>query len=46
MIVAEHYVKDRTQGWVTRAEHHASLWRSLNVERRDLSVYEEVGQCN
>ncbi len=46
VIVAEHRLKDRTQGWATRAEHHAALWKSLNVERRDLSVYEEVGQCN
>lgn len=45
-IVAEHILKDPAAGWVTEAQHHASLWRSLHVERRDLSVYEEVAQCN
>lgn len=46
VIVAEHRLRDRGQGWATRAEHHAALWQSLSVERRDLSVYEEVTQCN
>ena len=45
-IVAGHRLKDRTQGWATRAERHASPWKSLNVERRDLAVYEEVAQCS
>ena len=45
-IVAGHRLEDRTQGWATRAEHHASPWKSLNVERRDLAVYEEVAQCS
>ncbi|MEN6317455.1 MAG: IS21 family transposase [Syntrophaceae bacterium] len=45
-IVAEHRMKDRTDGWVTIPEHHEGLWQSLHVEHRDLSVYEEVAQCN
>jgi transposase len=45
-IVAEHRLKDRSEGWGIRPEHHESLWQSLRVEQRDLSVYEEVAQCN
>ncbi len=46
VIVAEHRLRDRMQGWATTADHHAALWQSLRVERRNLSVYEEVAQCN
>jgi len=45
-VVAEHILKSPAAGWVTQADHHTDLWRSLHVERRDLSVYEEVAQCN
>lgn len=45
-IVAEHHLRERSEGWVTVPEHHAGLWESLHVEHRDLSVYEEVAQCN
>jgi transposase len=32
------------QGWVTVPSHHTRLWReAFQVERRSLSVYEEVG---
>ena len=41
--VAEHRLQPATQGWVTVPAHHAPLWRQvLEVERRPLSVYEEV----
>ena len=45
-MVAEHRLKDRSEGWGTTPEHHEGLWHSLKVEQRDLSVYEEVAQCN
>jgi len=42
-IVAEHRLRSRHQGWVTVPEHHAALWaETLHVERRALSIYEEV----
>lgn len=45
-VVAEHRLKDRNEGWATIPSHHDVMWQSLHVERRDLSVYEEVAQCN
>lgn len=45
--VAEHRLRPRTEGWVTVPDHHRSLWhQALRVQKRDLSVYEEVGLCN
>jgi transposase len=46
LVVAEHRLKDRAEGWSTIPLHHDALWQSLAVERRDLAVYEEVAQCN
>lgn len=46
-LVAEHRIQSAANGWVTLPEHHISLWRrTMCVERRDLSVYEEVARCN
>ncbi len=45
-VIAEHRVKGRAEGWATIPQHHESLWQSLRVEHRSLSVYEEVTQCN
>lgn len=43
--VAQHRLVDRSLGWQTVAEHHASLWQDLMpVQRRSLAVYEEVLQ--
>lgn len=45
--VAEHRLRPAAQGWVTVPEHHDGLWRStLQVERRDLAVYEEAVRCS
>jgi transposase len=45
--VSEHRLRPAPAGWSTLPEHHARLWRqTLQVERRDLRVYEEVAQCN
>ena len=45
--VAEHRLRSAADGWVTVPSHHARLWdQTLSVERRDLSVYEEVLQCS
>lgn len=45
--VAEHFQRPAAQGWSTTPGHHERLWRqTLNVERRDLAVYEEAAQCN
>jgi hypothetical protein len=45
MLMTIHRLQPRTEGWVTVPEHHAALWEEvLRVERRPLSVYEEVGQ--
>jgi transposase len=43
-VVATHQMQPAQQGWVTVAEHHASLWQSAaaKVEQRPLTVYEEV----
>ena len=47
IIVAQHRLQPAHAGWQTVPAHHAALWRStLQVARRDLSVYEEVGQWN
>ncbi len=46
-LVATHTLQSRQQGWVTVADHHATLWQStLKVEERDLAVYAEVAQWN
>ena len=45
--IAEHRVRSPAKGWVTTPAHHADLWRDVyHVQRRDLSVYEEVIPCN
>jgi transposase len=45
--VADHRLRSASEGWVTVPAHHATLWQdTLGVERRDLSVYEEVAQCS
>lgn len=45
--ILEQGLRPADAGWVTIPSHHAGLWRqTLNVERRPLSVYEEVAQCN
>jgi hypothetical protein len=45
--VIEHRLRPASEGWVTVPSHHSRLWReTLNVERRDLSVYEEVVSCS
>ncbi len=44
-VVATHRLQPSSAGWVTVAEHHASLWAStLQVEQRPLAAYEEVAQ--
>jgi transposase len=44
-VVAKHRLRPATEGWVSVPQHHAELWRkTLNVEIRDLGVYEEVSQ--
>jgi len=41
--VAEHRLRPTADGWSTVASHHERLWQEvLRVEKRDLSVYEEV----
>lgn len=46
-LAAEHQLRSAAQGWVSVASHHSGLWQeALQVERRDLSVYEEAGQWN
>ena len=45
--IAEHRLKNPVDGWVTTPVHHINLWRDVcRVQRRDLSVYEEVIACN
>jgi len=47
IVVARYRLQPARAGWQTVPAHHAGLWRStLQVARRDLSVYEEVGQWN
>jgi len=46
-FIAEHRLAPVRAGWQTVPAHHAGLWQStLKVARRDLAVYEEVGQWN
>lgn len=46
-LVTQHLLQPATRGWVTVPEHHATLWaHSLEVERRPLTVYEEVATWN
>jgi transposase len=46
-VVAEHLIRPRSEGWVTVPAHHEKLWQeAVRVERRDLSVYEEVALCS
>ena len=45
--VAEHRLRKASEGWGTVAAHHEPLWQqTFSVERRDLSVYEEVALCS
>jgi transposase len=45
--VAQHALRPAPQGWVTVPAHHEALWaQALEVERRPLTVYEEVAQWN
>ncbi len=46
-LVASHLLRSAGEGWATTPGHHDRLWReALSVERRDLSVYEEVSSCS
>lgn len=46
-LVVEHRLRPAREGWVTVPEHHRDLWqRTLHVERRELSVYQEVALCS
>jgi transposase len=46
-MIAQHRLRSAAEGWVTTPAHHADLWREVyHVQRRDLSVYEEVIPCN
>ncbi|MBW2130860.1 MAG: IS21 family transposase [Deltaproteobacteria bacterium] len=45
--VAEHRLRPAAEGWVRVPAHHLNLWHeTLRVQRRDLSVYQEVVACN
>jgi transposase len=45
--IAEHRLRPVKDGWVTVPSHHDRLWReTLQVECRDLAIYEEVATCN
>jgi transposase len=45
--IASHRLRPFEEGWVTVPSFHARLWReTLNVEARDLAVYEEVATCS
>jgi hypothetical protein len=45
--VIECRLRPASEGWVTVPSHHEQLWReTLQVERRDLSYYEEVASCS
>jgi transposase len=45
--VASHRLRPFEDGWVTVPSHHERLWReTLNVEARDLAIYEEVATCS
>lgn len=46
-LVVSHRLRPASEGWVTVPEHHARLWRqAVAVDRRPLTVYEEVATCN
>lgn len=45
-LVAEHRLREAAAGWQITPEHHKRLWQAAQVERRALSVYEEVARCN
>ena len=46
-LLAHHLLRPAEEGWVTVPSHHRGLWReTLNVEARDLAVYEEVAACS
>jgi transposase len=46
-LVAEHTLRSAAEGWGSVAAHHAPLWQeALQVERRDLSIYEEASRWN
>jgi len=43
-LMATHALRPRHEGWVTVPGYHKNLWAAaLSVEKRPLSVYEEVG---
>jgi transposase len=47
VVVVEHMLQPRCEGWVTVPGHHEKLWEeTVRVERRDLLVYEEVARCS
>jgi len=42
-LIATHLLRPKQQGWQSQPDHHRELWQeTLNVEYRDLSVYQEV----
>jgi transposase len=44
-VVAHHRLKPAADGWALIPGHHRALWQqALEVERRDLAVYEEVAR--
>ena len=46
-LISSQRLRPASEGWVTVPGHHRRLWqKTLSVERRDLSVYEEVAQCS
>lgn len=46
-LVVTHRLRARHEGWVTIPAHHQALWdETLRVQRRALSVYEEVAGCS
>lgn len=46
-VIADHLQRPAIEGWSTVPAHHKNLWRQvLQVERRDLSVYEAVAAWN
>jgi transposase len=47
LLVAEHRLRPFSEGWCTVASHHERLWQdAVSVQRRELSVYEEVVRCS
>jgi len=46
-LVAEHRLRPVAQGWSSVPAHHAPLWQeTLQVQRRSLTVYQEVATWN